>query len=280
MNTSLKKVSYPLIVSDFDGTLVANHGDIPQENKETIAKYCEDGGRFVISTGRMHYAILPRVKELGLKGFVSCAHGSLIMDTETGETLLEGTIPTCVVVVICKKMEELGLHFQVYAKDEFYSNTDNERLKKYEKVVGVKAKLVVDKPLSRFVSENGICAYRVMAFVRSTECMSVMDSLSKYTFDGCVLTKSDDTSVEVINASYSKGTALKFLADYFKIPLKKTIAVGDQWNDISMIVKAGLGFAVKNADEKLKEQAIVFDCTNEEGAVAKIIKQYAYEDMI
>jgi hypothetical protein len=36
----------------------------------------------------------------------------------------------------------------------------------------------------------------------------------------------------------------------------------------------------KNADEKLKERAIVFDCTNEEGAVAKIIKQYAYEDMI
>ena len=108
MNTSIKKVNlaYPLIVSDFDGTLVASNGDIPQENKEIIAKYCQDGGKFVISTGRMHYGILPRLKELGLKGLVSCAHGSLIFDTETRETLIEGTIPTSVVVEMCKKMEE------------------------------------------------------------------------------------------------------------------------------------------------------------------------------
>ena len=272
-----EKIIFPLIISDFDGTLVGNDGVIPLENRDAIVKYTQGGGKFVISTGRMPYAILPRIKELGLKGIVSCAHGSLIMDAETGATIVEGTIPTQVTVQICQKMEELGLHFHVYAKDEFYSNIDNEREKRYEKAVRVKAKLVLEKPLSQFVLENGICAYKVMALVESTESMEVLGALSKCTFDGCVLTKSDDTLVEVVNAKYSKGTALEFLANYFEIPLEKTIAVGDQWNDIPMIEKASLGFAVKNADNRLKERAVVYDYSNAESAVAKIIQQYAYQ---
>jgi hydroxymethylpyrimidine pyrophosphatase-like HAD family hydrolase len=45
-----------------------------------------------------------------------------------------------------------------------------------------------------------------------------------------------------------KGTAVEFLAKYYGVTLEKTIAVGDQLNDIPMIEKAGLGIAVKNAD--------------------------------
>ena len=78
--------------------------------------------------------------------------------------------------------------------------------------------------------------------------------------------------------SYSKGTALKLLAEHYGVPLEKTIAIGDQRNDIPMIEAAGLGFAVKNADEELKKVALVCEYTNEESAVAKIIKQYAYTE--
>ena len=84
--------------------------------------------------------------------------------------------------------------------------------------------------------------------------------------------------MEVINANYSKGTAVAFLADYYGVPLEKTIAVGDQLNDIPMIKQAGLGIAVKNADERLKKQAVVIDCTNEDGAIAEIIQKYAYRE--
>jgi hydroxymethylpyrimidine pyrophosphatase-like HAD family hydrolase len=81
----------------------------------------------------------------------------------------------------------------------------------------------------------------------------------------------------VINANHSKGTAVEFLAEYYGVPLEKTIAIGDQHNDLPMIEKAGLGIAVQNADESLKKAAdCVCEFTNEESAVAKIIKRYAY----
>ena len=71
---------------------------------------------------------------------------------------------------------------------------------------------------------------------------------------------------------------MEFLANYYGVPLEKTIAVGDQWNDLPMIEKAGLGIAVQNADQKLKERAVVCSLTNEQGAIAEVIEKYGYTE--
>ena len=274
----MRKIKYPIIISDFDGTLVNGDGSITQENKDAIAQYLKDGGVFVISTGRMHYGILPRAKELGLKGYVSCCQGAIIIDIETKACILEGTISNETAVKVCKKMEEMGLHIHVYGKDAYYTNMDDEGLKFYENAVRFKAVRVLDKPISQFVKETGMRSYKILAMVPAEKSLTVLNELSTCDFSGCIVTKSDDTLVEVVNASYSKGTALAFLANRFNVSTDNVIAVGDQWNDVPMIKKAGLGFAVKNADPKLKECAIVLDYTNEESAVAKIIEKYAYTE--
>ena len=170
------------------------------------------------------------------------------------------------------------MHFHVYAFTDYYCNRDDDALKLYEKAVRVKAKIVQDEPLSSFVRRKKICAHKVLAMVEPTEAGYIMRELEKERFVGCGVTKSSDFLVEVVNASYSKGTAVEFLAKHFNVPIEKTIAVGDQQNDIPMIIKAGLGIAVKNADEELKKQALVFDYTNEEDAIAKIIEQYGYTE--
>ena len=271
-----KKVAYPLIISDFDGTLVGSDGNIPQANKEAIAEYGKNGGTFVISTGRMHYGILPRVRELGLNGFVSCGHGALIIDVKSGEIIFSKTILAETTARICEKMEELDLHFNVYDQDVFYSNKVSERLRRYENALNVKAVLVQDKPLSRYVRENGICAYHVLAFVTAEDNPWIIETMSKCVFEGCEITKSSDTLVEAVNASCSKGTALAFLAERLGISTEKVIAVGDQWNDLPMIERAGLGFAVNNANDRLKEKAIVLKRSNDEGSIAELIEKYAY----
>ncbi len=274
----MKKVNYGLIVSDFDGTLVRDDGNIDAENKQAITDYVQNGGVFAISTGRMHYGILSRAKELGLKGIVCACQGAFIMDIESGENLLNAQLSNEVTVKICEKMEALGLHIHVYDSVDYYCNMDDEALKLYEKAIRMKPKLVLDKPMSVFVKENNIRAYKVLAMVDPKDNARIMQELAKENFSGCVVTKSADFLVEVINAAYSKGTAVAFLAEHYGVPLEKTICVGDQQNDIPMIRAAGLGIAVKNADEALKKEALVLDYTNEEAAIAKIIEKYAYTE--
>lgn len=272
-----KQLAYPLIVSDFDGTIVCKNGFVPQETKDTIAQFIKDGGIFVVSTGRMHYGILPQIRELGLNGLLACAHGTFIFDVQKNKKIFSAEIPTETAVLVCEKMEELDLHINIYTETDIYTNKVNERLRRYENAIRKKAIPVLDRPLSQYVKENGLCTQNILSFVLPEENVAIIEALSKYDFPGCLVTKSDETLVEVVNANFSKGTAIQFLANHFNIPIERTIGVGDQWNDLPMIETAGLGFAVKNANEKLKEKAIVLDYTNEESAVAKMIKQYAYK---
>ena len=122
----MRKIKYPLIVSDFDGTLVNDDGTITESNKIAINEYIAAGGVFAISTGRMPAGILPRAKELGLKGIVCCCQGANILDIESGEMIMEGRISPETTYAICKKMEDLGLHIHVYDSWEFYCN-DGQR---------------------------------------------------------------------------------------------------------------------------------------------------------
>lgn len=273
----MRKINYPLIVSDFDGTLVNEDGSITERNKKAIAEYVEAGGAFAISTGRLPAGILSRANELGLKGKVCCCQGAIILDIESKEVIMEGRLSLESSIAACKKMEELGLHIHAYDLWDFYANIDDEPLKLYEKLLNTKAKLVLDKPLSQFLQEKKLRAYKLLAMVEPQRNEEVLRALANENFDGCEVTKSAAFLVEVINNQYSKGTAVEFLANYYGVPIEKVIAVGDQLNDMPMIEKAGLGIAVKNAEDSLKEKAdYVCDLTNEEGAIADIIERFGF----
>ena len=272
----MRKINYALIVSDFDGTLVKADGTISDRTQNIIRRYVDDGGIFAISTGRMPAGILPRVKELGLKGVVCCGQGSAIVDIESNKVLLEGNIPNEIAVKICEKMEEMGLHIHVYSLWDYYSNMDDDALKMYERIVKAKAVLVQDKPMSQFVKETGMNPCKVLAMVAPEDNEKVLVALEKEAFSDCDVTRSSVYLVEVSNAKYSKGTSVEFLSQKYNIPMEKTIAVGDQVNDLSMIEIAGLGIAVQNADENLKARALVCDYTNEQDALAYIIEKYGY----
>ena len=69
------------------------------------------------------------------------------------------------------------------------------------------------------------------------------------------------------------------LAKYYNVPLEKTVGIGDQTNDLPMICTAGLGVAVKNADDELKAKAdYICDLTHEEDAVAYVIEKFGFTE--
>ena len=275
----MQKINYGLVISDFDGTLVGDNDTISQINKDAIEKYKANGGKFAISTGRLPNGIFHRVKELGLKGAISCCQGALIVDIETRKLLHHGAIPLKTGLKICKKMEDMGLHTHVYDIWDFYCNKQNENLALYERLTNTKGIFISDRTLTDVLEEKAFNPCKFLAMVDPDEADKVLEELRGEQFEDCVVVKSASFLVEVNSANYSKGTAVEFLADYYGVPIEKTLACGDQMNDISMIEKAGLGIAVKNADPVLKERAdIVCDYTNNEGAVGKIIEKYGYTE--
>ena len=74
------------------------------------------------------------------------------------------------------------------------------------------------------------------------------------------------------------NTSLSPTRSRTRIKQEETIAIGDNFNELSMILAAGLGVGVQNTAKDMKPLcAVLTKATNEEGAVAEVIEKYILE---
>ncbi len=80
-------------------------------------------------------------------------------------------------------------------------------------------------------------------------------------------------AIHITNTDVSKGNAMLKLCKFLKIERKETVAIGDKVNDISMIKMAGLGVAMRNASDEIKQIADMVTSSNEENGVAEVLER-------
>jgi len=275
----MRKIKYPLIVSDYDGTLLRSNATVSEETKVKIHEYINAGGKFVVCSGRLLKSVYNEVNKLELTGLVGAFQGAVIGELPSEKVLVEGYIPTREAVRICQKCEELQLHTHVYELDVFYTNVVDEQLADYEKLCGVKGVPVLNEPLSALIERKRMHVQKILVLVKQEDKKRVYEVLNEAFGEEFYVTYSAAFLVEITNKKYSKGTALQYIANYYNVPIEKTIAVGDNFNDTPMIFRAGLGIAVANADKRLKQVAdVIFESTNDENAIGKIIEKYGFTE--
>lgn len=273
----MKTLQRRLIVSDFDGTLLTSNHQILPEVRKAIQEYVDCGGIFAVCTGRMLRSILPQVRALNLKGIVVAYQGTVIADIETGTLIKKGGIPYQDAAAICRTMEEMGCTFNVYSDESLYTNIpkSNRSLQLYENITGVKAQFI-EKKLSTFVEQQKLFCQKITSLVLPKDRESQFQAIRESLADEFDVTCSADCLIEVSPMSDNKGEALKYLANYYGVPVRETVAIGDNLNDLSMIKASGLGVAVGNAVEELKLSADHVTVSNDEGAVAIIINKFGF----
>ena len=79
---------------------------------------------------------------------------------------------------------------------------------------------------------------------------------------------------EVVPAGHSKATGIQFLMDYFDIPLKDTIAVGDSTNDLPMLEYAGLSIGMKKSDAPVLNTVDYVTDTVENDGICKAMRHF------
>ena len=71
-----------------------------------------------------------------------------------------------------------------------------------------------------------------------------------------------------------KGESLLEIAKYYDIPIEDTIAFGDEENDLTMIEAAGIGVAMGNAIDLVKEAADYITLSNDEDGIADYLEKF------
>jgi hydroxymethylpyrimidine pyrophosphatase-like HAD family hydrolase len=100
-----------------------------------------------------------------------------------------------------------------------------------------------------------------------------------YLGDEITLFTSKPYFLEILPAKTDKGTALARVAELLGVSREGVLAIGDSMNDEAMIRWAGMGVAMVNGDERIKNIAsLVTEKSNDDDGVAEVIERYILKE--
>ncbi len=264
-------MKYKLIALDLDGTLLDRKKRISQANLFALNKAKQQGARVVIITGRSRSktATEPFVETLRDKELAAYYQGALIVDEVTGEEMYTCCLKKTDCRDIYMDAVRLRLNIQVYRDgDAFVENYDEYSIR-YEqhnkcpviKLDSIEQLINSDDNLKLLINTSEGMVEKYFEYFKN-----------KYSSRVNVVTSSKNY-IEFTHPDATKGNALKFIASRYRIDRTEIIAMGDQINDISMIEFAGMGVAMGNASDEVKQKANFVTLTNDKDGVAHALEQ-------
>lgn len=262
-------MSYKLIVTDMDGTLLNEVHEISDENKHALKMASQKGIKVAIATGRIYESTIKYAKELNLETPIICCNGALIK--EGNENIIyESKIENCICNDIIELLEKHNIYYQCFTDDTIFTPYINEWLIKYQMQEDLNIKIIESNDIKNSIKGSNILKFLIIE--NDLELLSKIETKLKYIHD-IELTKSFFDNIEIMKKGVNKGSAVESLAKYLGINKSEVITFGDNHNDLSMITYAGMGIAMGNAEEIVKENANYITCENNENGVAKALEK-------
>jgi len=280
-----------LIAIDMDGTLVNRQLKVTKENSETIKEAVNAGHHVVIATGRSYDEAKHTLEDADLHLPLICVNGAEIR-SEGWEILSSIPLTFEQYEDIKKILDEEDIYYELYTSKGTFTD---DREKAYEVMKDIvltsnpeatdddvqKAALrrfrlglvSVVGDFDKLLSENGIEVYKFLAFSSDTAKLQRAFQHLKGV-DSLAVSASADNNLEITNSEAQKGVAVQRYAELKGISLKDTMAIGDNYNDVSMLEVAGFPVAMGNAVDEVKEMASFVTKENDESGVSFAIKKF------
>lgn len=247
-------MSYKLIFSDIDGTLLNAERQLSSETIKTISRL-KNRIPVVLISSRMPAAMRHLQKELDIENLpIICYNGALIL--VNGKTVHSTCIPLEFIEDLAKFNVEKKVHLSLYHEDEWYVPENDFWAKREENNTKVSPEVLpIETVIARWQAENK-SAHKIMCMGEEKEIDRIFNFL-KINYDQAVhLYRSKPTYIEIAHKQISKLTSINYLLEnYFGCDLKDCVAFGDNYNDIEMLRAVGRGVAVGNAKPEVLEIA-------------------------
>lgn len=273
-------MKYKLMLSDLDETLLVNH-HVPEFNVAAIKKARKKGVKFVPATGRAFNMIPEILKEIGTYDLADeysiCFNGGLIVENKNGRILNFKGLSFEVTKMLFEKARQYDVCVLIFTVDMCYIyNADPDEIQRktdqkapFKVVDEYNMDNLKDEKIAKILFER-----RDMAYLKQIEADLKADIVGKAT-----ASFSSNRYLEFNANGVNKGFGLRWLANYLKIDIDQTIAIGDNYNDVAMIKEAKLGVCVACGEDDIKEIAqYVTKADYDQGAVKEVIEKFILED--
>ncbi len=262
-------MSYKLFVTDLDGTLLNTNRLVSARVQNAFSQAKEQGKFLTFATGRNFNSSLPIMQTLPPNVPMILYNGARIETLQPRKTLYAKNLRNEQALKAFALQSQFQVSILLYLDDDIYVSVLSPDVQEFNEKEHIPCHVVGD--LARFLGDRDpiklLCIGQPEELTRFARAYRALDK-------DTVLVCSESHYLEVLPAGVSKGSALKYLAEYLGVSLQEIIAVGDNLNDVEMLSEAGFGVAMGNAHPDLKKVADHVTDSNDNDGVAKLIEHY------
>ncbi|WP_114855149.1 HAD family hydrolase [Brachybacterium sp. YJGR34] len=253
----------PLLIGlDVDGTLVDHDGAMTAPMRESLQQAAREH-TVVISTGRSVGATVPIVRAAGIThGYAVCSNGAVTLEmdpaAEGGYRVLSTRSFQPGHALRTLREVAPDAHYAVETADGSFRSTQGFQ----DASFGVEA---VESELGDLLELEAV---RVVVHVPDLSPQEFSEVIAESGVHGVEYSIGWTAWLDMAAPGVSKATALEEVRESLGIEPGRTVAVGDGFNDLEMLTWAGVGVAMGQAPQGVKDVAdTVTDSIYEDGTV-------------
>ena len=257
------------VVFDLDDTLMRDDRSISDYTVQVMHRAARLGIHVIPASGRTFPSMLPSVRRLECARLCIACNGAEIWMPDGESPLLRLALNDDLAQQVLRFGQSYDCYIQAYHGNRFYYNQDGAYAAAYALSSTLQGERAAD--LSAFVAAHPT-AKILMMHDESRIAQMLQDARIRFAGQLSV-TCSKPYYLEFNPLQATKGNALRWCAQRLGFSLDRTVAFGDSLNDLSMLTAAGIGVAVDNAREDVKQQLAHHCGSNQKDGPARFLSR-------
>ncbi len=253
-------MTYKLLASDIDGTLLRRDGTIHPDDAAAIRDLQASGVPVTIITGRLYSGSCAIAREVGIAGPIACVDGSHIVEVASDSARFYRSLTGADATALRGVLERHDAASFLFAHDGIIHDAAGEPFAPYVRTWSTKIELV-ERVITHSHWEHELGLMAVVCIGMEDQILSAVAALDEELAGAAFVASFPISRIPGLHAMIvrahgpTKGTAVEWLAEHHGCTPAEVVVVGDWLNDVPMFDTAGRSFAMGQAPEEVKSRA-------------------------
>lgn len=272
-------MKFKAIALDLDGTLKSTDKVILPKTKNILMELARRGVIIILASGRPTKGLVAEAMELQLDtlgGYLLSFNGASVIEFKTSRSIYQKTLSV-------EQAHKMYDHGKKYNLNVITYNDQNIITEDFDDRYVIQESSVTTMDISRTASFKDAVTTDVNKLLMTGEpeyVASILDEFVKPFEDELSIYRSEPYFVEVMSKGIDKGASLQALLDDIGLTKEELVAFGDGYNDLSMIEFAGMGVAMGNAVDEVKQRANAITSSNNEEGIFNTLQDLVMKGLI
>lgn len=264
-------MTYKLIALDLDGTLKSTNKQILPKTKRILQELAKQGIVIVLASGRPTAGMYQEADELMLNktgGYLLSFNGAKVVDYQTKETVYQKVYNAKIAHNIYDRAKEYDLAVMTYVDEMIVTEDINDEYVIIESEINH----MPIKSVNNFKETVDFSVNKVLLTGKPEYVENIIDEFKQPYVNSLSIYRSAPFFIEVMAQGIDKAASLQMLIKRLGIKQEEVISFGDGYNDLSLVEFAGMGVAMENAVDQVKQYADYITLSNDEEGIYECLK--------